>query len=56
MAVGTRQLEIMWARNKLNKNGFALADARHRRALMIYDGFDMDQANNPTYQSFSASF
>jgi hypothetical protein len=39
----------MWARNKLRKNGFALAYARHGRGLIIYDGFDRDQFNSPIY-------
>jgi hypothetical protein len=40
----------MWARNRLQKNGFALAYAHYGRGLVIYDGFDMDQGANPVYQ------
>ena len=40
----------MWAKNKLGKNGFALAYAHYGRGLMIYDGVDSDQATNPSYR------
>ena len=41
----------MWALNKLRKNGFALAYARHGRGLIIYDGFDRDQFTSPVYST-----
>jgi hypothetical protein len=44
----------MWARNKLRKNGFALAYARHGRGLIIYDGLDRDQFNNRIYAKLVA--
>jgi hypothetical protein len=44
----------MWAKNKLKKNGMALAYAHYGRGLIIYDGFDYDQMVNPTYQKLVA--
>jgi hypothetical protein len=40
----------MWAKNKLEKNGFAVAYARHGRGLVIYDGVDSDQYTIPSYR------
>ena len=39
----------MWARNALKKSGFALAYAHYGRGVIIYDGFDYDQAGNSVY-------
>jgi hypothetical protein len=44
----------MWAKNRLQKNGFALAYARYGRGLLIYNGFDSDQVNSPEFQRLSA--
>jgi len=40
----------MWAKNKLGKNGFALAYAHHGKGLLIYDGVDSDQYTIPSYR------
>ena len=39
----------LWAKNRLKKNGFAVAYARHGRGLIIYDGFDQDQVGSEVY-------
>lgn len=39
----------MWAKNRLQKNGMALAYARYGRGLIIYNGFDADQFNSTAY-------
>jgi hypothetical protein len=44
----------MWAKNKLKKNGMALAYAHYGRGLIIYDGFDYDQMTNKIYQRLVA--
>ena len=44
----------MWARNNFRKNGLGLAYARYGRGLIIYDGFDYDQYNNPIYRKLAA--
>ena len=43
----------MWAKNKLQKNGVALAYARYGRGLLIYDGFDSDQITSKPYQQLA---
>jgi hypothetical protein len=44
----------MWARNKLQKSGFALAYAHFGRGLIIYDGVDYDQAATAPYRELVA--
>jgi hypothetical protein len=44
----------MWSKNKLQKSGFALAYAHYGRGLIIYDGFDFDQAANAQYRKLVA--
>jgi hypothetical protein len=44
----------MWSKNKFQKSGFALAYARYGRGLIIYDGFDSDQAATPIYRKLVA--
>lgn len=39
----------IWAKNALKKSGFAVAYARYGRGLIIYDGFDFEQASEPVY-------
>jgi hypothetical protein len=43
----------MWAKNRLQKNGMALAYARYGRGLLIYDGLDSDQVNSREYQKLT---
>ncbi len=45
----------MWARNRLQKNGMALAYARYGRGLIVYNGFDADQVNSRAYQQLAAN-
>jgi hypothetical protein len=40
----------MWAKNRLKKNGMALAYAHYGRGLIIYDGYDADQNGNAIYR------
>lgn len=42
-------------RNVLNVNGFVEAYAHYGRGLIIYDGFDYDQAANPHYHRLVSS-
>ena len=44
----------MWAKNKFQKNGFALAYAHYGRGLIIYDGFDSDQSATFNYRKLVA--
>jgi hypothetical protein len=44
----------IWARNKLQKSGFALAYARFGRGLIIYDGIDYDQGSTAPYRQLVA--
>lgn len=39
-----------WSKNRLQKSGFALAYAHYGRGLIIYDGFDYDQAATKYYR------
>jgi hypothetical protein len=45
----------MWAKNRLQKNGMALAYARYGRGLIIYNGFDADQINSRAYQHLATN-
>ena len=45
----SRWCGAMWAKNALQKSGFALAYAQYGRGLIIYDGFDYDQVGIPIY-------
>ena len=40
---------VAWAKTWQGHNGFALAYAHHGRGLIVYDGFDVDQAGIPAY-------
>lgn len=40
----------LFGTNALKKNGFTLAYAHHGRGLMIYDGLDIDQSEQPAYR------
>ncbi len=43
-----------WSRNRFQKSGFALAYAHFGRGLLIYDGFDYDQAATLYYRQLIA--
>jgi von Willebrand factor type A domain len=45
----------MWAKNRLQKNGMALAYARYGRGLIIYNGFDADQVNSRGYRQLATN-
>jgi hypothetical protein len=45
---------VMWSKNKLQKSGFGLAYAHFGRGLIIYDGFDFDQAATAQYRKLVA--
>ena len=50
----SRWCGAMWSKNKLQKSGFALAYAHYGQGLIIYDGFDFDQAANAQYRQLVA--